>query len=87
MMKYKWNYLKTLEYLNQKKVDAVITKEMLEALKDIEKEVLSDMFLQSPQADKKMRRSSTQKAMRSDWQISDIFRATENQSANFISSS
>lgn len=59
MMKYKWNYLKTLEYLNQKKVDAVITKEMLEALKDIEKEVLSDMILQSPQADKKMKRSNT----------------------------
>ena len=36
MMKYKWTLMKTLEFLNQKKVDAVITSEILGVLKDIE---------------------------------------------------
>ena len=36
MMKYKWTLMKTLEFLNQKKVDAVITSEILGVLKDVE---------------------------------------------------
>jgi hypothetical protein len=43
MMKYKWTLMKTLEFLNQKKVDAVITSEILGALKDVEAEILSEM--------------------------------------------
>ena len=37
MMRYKWSLFKTLEFLNQKKVDAVISTDIHNALKEVEK--------------------------------------------------